>query len=88
MIYEVIWYSSAEQELAGLWLEAADRDAFARLVDELEVRLARGPTEVGEPRGGTARIYLEADLAVAFGVDTANRRVEVRKIWRWPKSAR
>jgi hypothetical protein len=39
MNYTVVWVPSAEQELAALWMAAADRDAVTRAAHEIDQQL-------------------------------------------------
>jgi hypothetical protein len=82
--YTVEWLPSAEQELANLWNQAADRSEVAAAADAIDAALARDPLALGEARGGPTRIVFEVPLAVLFDVDVVARRVVVWDLWRWP----
>ena len=49
MNYRVDWHPSAEDDLAALWLIAADRDALASATARLDDHLAQNPLSFGEP---------------------------------------
>jgi hypothetical protein len=84
MKFTVVWLAGAEQELANLWNNAADRSQITAAADKIDAALARDPASFGESRGGNTRIALVAPLAVLFDVDELNRRVVVWDLWRWP----
>ncbi len=81
MNYSVLWLPGAENELAEIWMAAADRTAVTRAAAELDRRLAqRGPAE-GESRPGNRRITFVRPLAVLFQVDQQSRTVSVGQVW-------
>jgi len=86
MSYDVSWLTSAEQELARLWISASDRAGLNSAAAEIDSSLARDPLSFGESRGGMTRIAIVRPLAVLFDVDAVNRAVMVWDLWRWPVS--
>jgi len=48
MNYAVIMRKTAEEELAAVWNDAADRNAVTYAMDEIERRLRRDPLGLGE----------------------------------------
>lgn len=82
MKFTVVWLSSAEQELARLWLGAVDRHNVAAAADQIDATLAYEPRSFGESRGGSTRIAIIAPLAVFYDVDESNRLVTIWDLWR------
>jgi plasmid stabilization system protein ParE len=82
MNYTVGWKPSAEQELARLWTDAADRDAVAAAANRIDAVLGKSPHSQGESRQGRLRILFEGPLAVLFEVTEEDRFVDVLKVWR------
>jgi hypothetical protein len=83
MNYTVIWLPDAEQELAALWLAAADRARVTRAAHLLDQRLRRDPENEGESRSGLDRIIIEAPLVAHYRVRADDRIVEVGHAWRF-----
>jgi hypothetical protein len=54
----VIWLAPALDELAKIWLAAANRNSIAKASDEIDGILSRSPLEVGESREGFNRILI------------------------------
>jgi len=63
MTYTVTWTPDAEQELAAIWLQAANRAAVTRAAHEIDQRLGRDPLSEGESRSGIRRILFVWPLA-------------------------
>jgi plasmid stabilization system protein ParE len=85
MMYTVTWLPSAEQELANLWNNAADRSQLAAAANAIDDALAANPLDAGESRGGITRIVFERPLAVLFDVDRSDRTAKVWDVWRYPE---
>jgi hypothetical protein len=49
MNYTVIWLPTAEDELADVWLAAADQLAVTQAAHRLELALSRHPLAIGVP---------------------------------------
>ena len=82
MKYTVVWKQAAEDELAQLWNEAADRDAVRQAADRMEKLLATQPLALGESRTGSMRIAFESPLGMFFDVSEQDRLVSVVRVWR------
>jgi len=52
MSYTVIWKPAAEDELAQIWTEAADRTAVATAANRIDQLLKSHPHDQGESRSG------------------------------------
>lgn len=81
MKYSVAWLSSAEQELTGIWLDAADRAAITRAAHAIDQQLQQDAHIKGESRAGGRRILFELPLVVSFRVDQAAAVVLVSQVW-------
>ena len=86
MTYTVLWKPAAEQQLAQLWNEAADRAAVAAAADEIDAQLRRDPQTRGESRLPPMRILIVPPLAVNFMVKEDDRTVLVSDVWRWRRA--
>jgi hypothetical protein len=64
----VQWEPEAEQELARLWLAAADRDAMTQATHRIDHRLARDPEKEGEELSEGLYLLLEGPLAAFFEI--------------------
>jgi hypothetical protein len=83
MKYTVLWKPAAQQQLAQLWNEAADRGAVGAAADEIDALLRHDPETRGESRFPPMRILIEPPLAVIFTVKEDDRIVLVSDEWRW-----
>jgi hypothetical protein len=83
MSYHVLWLPAAEQELARIWLNAADRSAVTSASNRMDRRLQSNPEDEGESRPNDQRIAFESPLGILFKVETASRRVLVIHVWRY-----
>lgn len=81
MNYAVEWVTSAEGELATLWLNESLRPLLARATTAFDARLQRDPENVGESRDEGRRIEFESPFAIMFKCDSAARKVQVLSIW-------
>ena len=82
MNWTVIWRPSAEQQLAQLWVSAADRNAVTAAANQIDAELQHDPLSAGEARAGPTRILIVHPLAVYFDVDVAQHEVAVWAVWR------
>jgi hypothetical protein len=82
MIYTVLWYPTAERDLATLWLQAPDQQSVADAADRMDVMLRRDPQMLGESREEDLRILVVDPLAIYFRLDEEDRKVFVTDIWR------
>ncbi len=85
MRYTVFWTPSAEQDLAGLWLDSADRDAIRSAADTLDRLLSVDAYLRGESRYGSLRVVHAAPLGVDIDVEEMNLTVWVLRVWRFAR---
>jgi hypothetical protein len=78
----VLWRPLAEQQLAQLWVNAADRNAIAAAADAIDGLLRRDPHLRGESRSGNKRILFVPPLTALFEVHEQDRIVYVTAIAR------
>jgi hypothetical protein len=81
MSYTVTWLPAAEDELAALWLNTADRGAVTRAASAMERRLRKDPLHAGESRPQERRIAFLPPLGFLFRVVEDDRLVEVVHVW-------
>ena len=77
MNYTVAWRREAENQLIALWLRAANKDAIAGYVDQIDKILARDPALQGESRNANTRLAFFRPLCVRYQIDEAAKRVTV-----------
>lgn len=81
MKYTVVWSPEAEDDLTSLWGAAPNRAAFTRVIEAVEIRLARNPQAVGESRDDmNHRVAIEPPIGVLFDVFPADQIVRVTHI--------
>jgi len=83
MKWTVIYRPSAQDELANIWLNAADPQAVADAADEIDRVLSRDPLNSGESRGGSTRMIVERPLTVLFDVNPDDVLVTVFAVFYW-----
>jgi hypothetical protein len=83
MKHTVVWLPSAEADLAGVWLEAPDRQAVADAADDVDRRLRYLPEQQGESRPEGRRMLIVPPLAVIYRVSPADCLVRVLGVWRF-----
>lgn len=81
MNYTVFWTPSAEEELADIWLNAADRAAITQASHRIDQRLRRDPGNDGESRSRGRRIMIDRPLAVIYRPHPEDRTVDVLHVW-------
>ena len=81
MIFTVVWLPSARDELAELWLHAADRQAVSRAANTMDRLLREDPQTRGQPLFGH-RVLAVEPLTIAFDVSADDRMVTVTQIYR------
>jgi len=86
--WTVTYQPSAQNELANIWLNAADRQAVADAADEIDRLLATDPFEASESRSGTTRIIIERPLTALFEAYPDDALVNVIAVIRWRRRAR
>ena len=77
----VDWRPDALQDLAAIWLAAADRNAITAAVHAIDQTLAVDPDTVGRSVFETVRQYNHPPLGVEFEVIHADMRVWVLTVW-------
>jgi plasmid stabilization system protein ParE len=85
MRYEVLWGPIAIQQLAAIWLAAADRNAVTAAADWLDRWLARIPLQLGEPRTSSVhRVAYRDPIGVEYEVIEDDKRVIVQGVFLAP----
>ena len=82
MIFTVLWSSDAEQRLAQLWIDAADREAITSAAHEIDSRLKNDAVHLGEARSEGQGFVAVPPLAVYFRVSMEDRTVRVLTVRR------
>jgi hypothetical protein len=83
MKWRVEWVTTAEDELATIWVNALDRDVITEAANLIDQRLARDPYDESESRPNGERIAFEKPLAVRYQVIPEDRLVKVLFVWRY-----
>jgi hypothetical protein len=83
MTYTVLFTASARNQLAEIWLAAADRDRVSEAAREIERQLRTAPLDSGESRVSNIRIVIEAPLVMYADVREQDRTVKVWRVWKW-----
>lgn len=81
MNYQVIWSRDAENDLASIWMSAADRSQISAAAQHLDESLVTSPLEVGESREGEIRIAFSAPLAIEYIANKEGKSVTVIAVW-------
>jgi hypothetical protein len=79
--FQVLWAPEAEEELAGIWLSATDRNAITVAAHLIDSALRTKPEDAGESREEGRRILLQPPLGVVFIVSAEDCRVSVLSVW-------
>ena len=69
MKWTVSYLPNAADELAAIWLAAANRQAVTDAANLIGRQIQQDPLNAGESRGGISRVVCEAPLAVFFDVN-------------------
>ena len=85
MTFTVVWKPAATAELAKIWLNAEDRAAVTTAAHQIDTALRIDPSIKGESRSGDRRIMFVAPLGVDFEIHEPDRRVDVLRVWGWPR---
>ena len=75
MTYQVFWVPVAEDQLADIWVNAADRSAVTRAGDRIDRLLGTSPGAVGESRPAGERILIEPPLTAYYEVIEDDKRM-------------
>jgi plasmid stabilization system protein ParE len=82
MTFSVVWTADAENDLAAVWLAAADRAAVTAAAHAIERDLRLDPLAVGESRESSVkRVVFAEPLGIAFSVIVDDRTVYVTAVW-------
>jgi plasmid stabilization system protein ParE len=79
--WDVIWIPNAEQKLAALWVQSADRQAIAVAANLIDGQLESTPESAGESRPNGRRILHSKPLGITYRVLLAQRQVQVLRVW-------
>ena len=82
MTYTVVWTPAALNELADLWVNAADRADVTLASDTIDAALRIDPDAQSESRSGKTRIMIVPPLAVSYDVEDMDCLVTVWAVWR------
>jgi hypothetical protein len=77
MNYTVVWRPTAEQQLAAIWLAAADRASVTTSAHRVDQILASSPLSEGRWLLGTTRLLIVPPLGVVYEVVEDDKRVYV-----------
>lgn len=80
MRFTVIWLPTAQNQLALLWLNAADQNAVTAAQHQIDQLLRVDPDQQGIPFFGN-RLLLVAPLHAAFAINWMDMQVEVYDVW-------
>jgi hypothetical protein len=83
MKYQVHRVSEAEEELASIWIRAADRNLITQAAFAIDEVLRDNPNEAGESRSEGRRVFLHPPLGVTFSISTDDQTVLVLTVWRF-----
>ncbi len=82
MKYTVVWLKAAQDLLATIWLNSANRQDIADAANVIDAQLRVDPYAYSESRSTeNDRILLFPPLGVAFDVSDADRLVTVYAVW-------
>lgn len=80
MNYQVLWRKRAEDQLASMWLRAADKELLRDCSESVDRILGRDPLAQGEARHGNARLWFYRPLCVLYQIDDPSKTVRVAAI--------
>ncbi len=83
MKYTVLWSHRAEEDLATLWVHAAERSSIAEAANEIDQRLRNNAPGEGESRSLGVRILLIPPLGVTFTVSAEDQLVRIVHVWQF-----
>ncbi|MBW3596607.1 MAG: hypothetical protein KY475_04960 [Planctomycetes bacterium] len=83
MKFTVLWTEEAEDELAEIWIAAADRTAITVAANQIDATLRNDATQQGESREGDEHILLAPPLGVLFKALAEDRIAYVFTVWRY-----
>jgi plasmid stabilization system protein ParE len=80
MRFTVIWSLIAEDQLAELWLNAADRNAVSAAQHQIDQLLRIDPDTQGSPYFGD-RVLIVSPLRAVFSINVMDMQVVVEMVW-------
>jgi hypothetical protein len=80
MSYAVIWTPEAEDQLAAVWMAAANPGAVTRAVERAKLLLANDPLNCGTDFYGD-RLLTSVPLHIVYVVHPPARAVTVTMVW-------
>lgn len=81
MNFSITWTNNALNQLATIWMAAANRNAVTAAVHAIDVALAAAPHTVGTQVFDTVYEYTRPPLGVEYEVIDADCRVFVLSAW-------
>jgi hypothetical protein len=80
--YEVVWTVNAENHLAAIWNDAANRNAITVAAHVIEQELAMHPLDIGDRRTSSVhRVIFRPPLAAEYEVIQDDNRVIVQAVF-------
>lgn len=68
MIFKVIWRKAAEEALASIWINSADRNAITTAAHRIDQQLQSDPLMVGKARKNGRRMLFASPLVVIYRI--------------------
>ena len=81
MKWTLIYLPQAQDQLANIWLKAADQAIVTRAADLLERQLREDPYSSSIARHDNSRIMIEPPLAAGYDVSEEDCMVTVWAFW-------
>ena len=82
MNYSVQWTEDALDELADVWLAAAERNAVTAASHRLDQDLANDPYAIGFPRNSSVnRTAVDPPLGIDYEIIEDDKKVRVLRVW-------
>jgi hypothetical protein len=82
MIWTVVWFDSAQNHLAELWMQAPDRPGVSAAANAMDQSLRSDPYQNSESRCGKNRVMFVPPLGISFDVSDEDWLVTVLAVWR------
>ncbi len=82
MNYTVKWVKRALDQLAAVWMAAADRAAVTAASHRLEQEIAADPSGRGLPRGlPVVYTAIELPLGIEYEIVEKDKKVRILRLW-------
>ncbi len=82
MSYAVVWTNDALNQLAAVWMAAADRNAVTAASNRLDRELERDPFGIGFAGNSPAnRSTIDLPLGIDYEVIEDDKKVRVLRVW-------